>query len=439
VDFTIIPIKREGRNRMKKIIIAFLMFSLIPTNTYAKEILPGNLLISTGYQIYEYTTEGSYVQNFLIQYPGGYSITEHARDIAADVDGHVYVYNGTVHPYMSTYESTSGTWSHITYDGLSTVNNAAFGGIDVFDNTVFVSDMFTYGGGEAHGVVAFDTMTGQALRFANEDNPIDVTMGLDGFLYTLAPGGNPCGTTINKYDPISLEYIDSIHLTDIFGWTEHRSIAVDYNGDIFIADWDGDVHHISKDGVLIDTIRPTCDWIGYNTPCVFLDIDISQNGEIALGTLFGEIFLTDNNFSSISKFDVDGGGAFVEFVPVAGPEPTTIPITSVDLDIKPGSYPNNINLKSKGVIPVAILTTDDFDATVVDPLSVSFGPDEALEAHGQGHLEDVDGDGDLDLMLHFKTSETGITCGDTEAGLTAETFEGQLIEGIDSLNTVRCH
>ena len=113
-------------------------------------------------------------------------------------------------------------------------------------------------------------------------------------------------------------------------------------------------------------------------------------------------------------------------------------VTAVSIDIKPGSDPNSINLKSKGVIPVAILTTDTFDATTVDPLSVEFGPNGAMEAHGQGHIEDVNGDDDLDLVLHFSTQETGIVCGDTSAFLTGETFNGQLIEGSDLINTVGC-
>ena len=82
-----------------------------------------------------------------------------------------------------------------------------------------------------------------------------------------------------------------------------------------------------------------------------------------------------------------------------------ITISKVAIDIKPGSDPNSINLKSKGVIPVAILSTDTFDATTIDPLSVSFGPHGAMEGHGRGHIEDVNGDGLPDLVLHFRTQE----------------------------------
>jgi hypothetical protein len=110
----------------------------------------------------------------------------------------------------------------------------------------------------------------------------------------------------------------------------------------------------------------------------------------------------------------------------------------VSIDILPNEEVNSINLKSKGVIPVAILATESFDATTVDPLSVEFGSDGALEAHGKGHIEDVDGDGYPDLVLHFKTEDTGIQCGDTSASLTGETFDGQPIEGSDSIRTVGC-
>jgi hypothetical protein len=117
---------------------------------------------------------------------------------------------------------------------------------------------------------------------------------------------------------------------------------------------------------------------------------------------------------------------------------SSIPSAVPEIDIKPNICPNSINPKSKQVIALAILTTDTFDATTVDPLTVKFGPNGATEAHGKGHIKDVDGDSDLDLVLHFKVQDTGIACGDTSASLTGETFSGEPIEGSDSINTVGC-
>jgi len=42
----------------------------------------------------------------------------------------------------------------------------------------------------------------------------------------------------------------------------------------------------------------------------------------------------------------------------------------VDFDIKPGSCPNPLNTKSNGVLPVAILGTDEFDVDDIDPATV---------------------------------------------------------------------
>ena len=74
----------------------------------------------------------------------------------------------------------------------------------------------------------------------------------------------------------------------------------------------------------------------------------------------------------------------------------------------------------------------------MDPLSVEFGPEGATEAHGKGYIEDVNGDGKPDLVLHFRTQETGIACGDTEAVLTGETFAGDPLQGADAIKTVGC-
>ena len=111
-------------------------------------------------------------------------------------------------------------------------------------------------------------------------------------------------------------------------------------------------------------------------------------------------------------------------------------VQQVSIDIKPDSDKNPVSPSSKGKLKVAILTTDDFDASTVDAGSVQFGPSEAEPLWYR--LDDVDYDGDLDLVLKFNTQETGIACGDTEATLTGETFGGQSITGADSIKTVGC-
>jgi len=113
-------------------------------------------------------------------------------------------------------------------------------------------------------------------------------------------------------------------------------------------------------------------------------------------------------------------------------------VATVLIDIKPGSFPNSINPRSRGRIPVGILTTGTFDATTVDPNTVRFGATGTEAAPVHFALEDVNGDGDTDLILQFNTQATGIVCGETSASLTGQTFGGQAVEGSDSIRTVPC-
>ncbi len=139
-------------------------------------------------------------------------------------------------------------------------------------------------------------------------------------------------------------------------------------------------------------------------------------------------------------------------------EPGTyiLPNIIVALDIKPGSCPNPLNPKSKGVLPVAILGTEDFDVTMLDPASVRL---EEVVAPLRWSLEDVatpfepfigkedaddcttgGPDGFMDLTLKFDTQEVVSALGDVEdgdvlvlavTGNLKEEFGGTPIQGED--------
>jgi uncharacterized delta-60 repeat protein len=116
-------------------------------------------------------------------------------------------------------------------------------------------------------------------------------------------------------------------------------------------------------------------------------------------------------------------------------------ILNVSVDVKPDSSDNVIPLQSNGVIPVAILTTDEFDAASVEPASVCFGSAtdpttrDCIAKQGTGHLQDVNGDARSDLLLQYETQQTGIRPGDTQACLTGKTYNGISIEGCDRIVT----
>lgn len=110
----------------------------------------------------------------------------------------------------------------------------------------------------------------------------------------------------------------------------------------------------------------------------------------------------------------------------------------VSIDIKPGSASNPVNPVSEGVIPVVLLAGPGFSTGSIDRQSLRFGV-AGTEAQLAGYSNaDVNGDGQLDLMLHFRTADTGLVCGSTGGVLSGQTVTGQKFRGMDNLRTVGC-
>ncbi len=267
----------------------------------AAPITSGNILISTSKVLYEYTPAGVFVQSFPIPYPTGpYPPTEYARDIAVRTgDPGVHVYNGTFDPYLSTLDTTTSMWSHETFAGWSTVNNGSYGGIAVGGAYVFVTDMDTVGAAEK-GVLRFDS-GGSTIRFATGVDPIDLNMGLNGLLYVLD------GRYIYVYDPETFVLLQTIDLFTKIMPADYRSIAANRSGQIFVADWDGNVYKTDFLGNSIASINLT----GVATSNDLIDIDISGSRVVVVGDRGGGVTVMDESFSAPTSFSVGSLGIFV--------------------------------------------------------------------------------------------------------------------------------
>jgi hypothetical protein len=112
----------------------------------------------------------------------------------------------------------------------------------------------------------------------------------------------------------------------------------------------------------------------------------------------------------------------------------------VSIDIKPGSDKNPLNVKENGVLPVAILGTENFEVFTIDPASIKLNGVAPIRSS----YEDVSSPSDkiLDLVLKFNVQDIVAKLGDVKDGdvveltLTGELSEGTSIQGKDSITII---
>jgi len=117
----------------------------------------------------------------------------------------------------------------------------------------------------------------------------------------------------------------------------------------------------------------------------------------------------------------------------------------VEIDIKPGSDPNSVNTNSKGVLPVAILGSENFDATQIDQdsitaftTSVDFLVDEWIAMPLRCSIEDVSDDGILDLNCKFSKEELLLNCWTNGLVVSGNLLDGTPFIGSDTIRPVPC-
>lgn len=163
---------------------------------------------------------------------------------------------------------------------------------------------------------------------------------------------------------------------------------------------------------------PLCAWVNENDMATFTVI-------AALGSI-----------DIIDVIPLNDGG----FLTV-GTDPNVDPIFPVQIDIKPGDSGNRVPINFGVSVTVAIFTTSEspnFDATQIDPETVTFGTTGSETHAWHSKVRDVDEDGNDDLTLRFNIKLSGLTCASTRAFLKGDTFVGPSFVASATIAPVNC-
>lgn len=170
----------------------------------------------------------------------------------------------------------------------------------------------------------------------------------------------------------------------------------------------------------------------------------AQNNIYIAGNSSGKVIKFDSSYSPLGSFSGFTTPVDVVSIPSVIPEP-------VSLDIKPQFCTNPLNINNQGVLPVAILGTENFDVSTIDLASIQLAGVVPIRSG----VEDVSTplvdmidececttegpDGYTDLTLKFDAQEIVAALGEVSDGeeliltLTGELLDGTSIEGEDCI------
>ena len=276
----------------------------------------------------------------------------------------------------------------------------------------------------------------------NEDTgDVYVTLGCSGdsiSVYTsdlaikiqeTAPIGNPAGIAIGKvaFNPLNLTKDDGLGEDECVATGREITYDICYDNlanvfdvtDVIITDTlPVEAIFVSADngGIYFNDVAHTVTWdigtlvAGAPQACVQLVVQVTASPE---SDILNQVTIVSD-----------------ETQPTTVEEETEVcPTIPVNIDIKPASCPNPLNVGKKGVLPVAILGTDDFDVTMIDPPTVRLAGAApirwAMEDVATPYEEDLEGcdnchelmwDGYIDLTLKFVAQEVVAALGEVEDG-----------------------
>lgn len=406
---------------------------------------PGVLQLGDGFALKLDPTGSSLIYSTFVGGMGADSLV----GVAVDADGNAYItgftgsadfpvtagafdttYNGSLDSFAAKLDRTGSQVIWSSYVGGSSVDRATGKGIviDSAGNSYLLGGTYSQDFPVTAG--AFDTtFNGPPLLDPKSEDP-EGPMG-DSYLVKLDPTGSRA---------VFATYLGGR------GFEKDNGIVVDAFGEVYLSGRTSSTDFPMTPGAFDPTHNGGED--------SFLLIMEPKGSSLIASTFLGgraddkptriavdrEGTLYVTGYTRSTDFPVTTGASDTTFNGVQDAYLTKIAlVTRSRIDIKPGSERNPVKLRSSGAIPIAIFSSADFDATQVDPATVTLAG--ASVRHGNGgallaHREDVDGDGSLDLLVQIDTDQLEVGPGTTVVRLRGRTFDGTPLRGEDVIAVV---
>lgn len=339
-------------------------------------------------------------------------------------------YNGRLDSFAGKLDPTGSQLSWSTYLGGSSVDRATGKGvvIDGDGNSYLLGGTYSPDFPVSEG--SFDTTFNGPTLVGDSQDP-EGPMG-DSYLVKLDPTGSSAlyatylgGSGFEKDNGIVVDSMGEVHLSG-------RTSSVDFPMTPGAFD---STHNGGEDSFLL-IMDPTGASLIAST---FLGGSADDKPTRLAVDNAGTLYVT--GYTRSANFPVTSGAFDTTFNGVQDAYMTKLAlVTPVRIDVKPGSDQNAVNLGSSGVIPVAVFSSAEFDATQVDPTTVTLAG-APVRRQGEGgallaHREDVDGDGLLDLLVQVDTDQLEVEPGTRPVRLRGRTFEGVPLRGEDVITVV---
>lgn len=259
----------------------------------------GNLLISNGSYVSEYTRSGIHVRDFWPVLRPPYPASPIAVDANGLTDFGVFLdgYNGDA---FGRYNVTSDAWIKTTYADWSDYGGYAANKIAHSGNRWFLTAKVNNLEGSIDVIE-----NGVEIGWLSPNQQInDLKMGLDGYLYILM---GSMGSIVQAFDPNTLQAVHSVDMSGSLNGNGFGSLAVGHAGEMYLYRSDGLIMKFDKNGTLLGSTN--CVVPGNTAPCSDVrEIALSQDHMLFMVPTLGAppylqpVIAVDDAFTSGSNF-----------------------------------------------------------------------------------------------------------------------------------------